>query len=137
MVADDRDVDVRQVMLEIEQQLWGQQDAAEAPWLPEMDGALRDQLVRVRELAAHLLVEPAARPSTLPVIGPLVTWWRRQLHQLVLFYLNDVARQQSALGFATLRVLIDLATENQALRCEVAELRRRQGHSTDTRERST
>ena len=129
--------DVRQVMLEIEQQLWGQQDSTEASWLPELDDALRDQLIRVRELAAHLHVEPAARPSALPVIGTLVTWWRRQLHQLVLFYLNDMARQQSALSFATLRVLIQLATDNQALRREVAELRNRPGHSTDTGERST
>jgi hypothetical protein len=129
--------DVRQVMLEIEQQLWGQQDVTEASWLPELDDALRDHLVRMRELAAHLNVEPAARPSALPVIGRLVTWWRCQFHQLVLFYLNDMARQQSALSFATLRVLIQLATENQALRREVAELHNRLGDSTDASERSS
>jgi hypothetical protein len=61
-------------------------------------------------------------------VGRLVTWWRSQLHNLVLFYINDLARQQTALACAILRTLIHIAAENKRLRQEVADLRQQMAH---------
>jgi hypothetical protein len=76
--------------------------------------------------------------SPLPLLGRLITWWRTQSHQLVLFYINDLIRQQVHFEQAVTRTLIylgqHLASENEQLRSELEDLRQeltRIRHITD------
>ena len=73
-------------------------------------------------MTAGLQVEPAVRASPLPSVGWLVTWWRTQFHNLILFYLNSLARQQAALMYTVIRTFIHMAAENNALRTEIEGL---------------
>jgi hypothetical protein len=122
-MADETTVDAQQLMREIQQQIWAQAGDEDVSWLPDLEPEMRAQLVRLRELATSLQVEPDVQAVSLPIVGRLVTWWRSQLHSLVLFYINDLARQQTALACATLRTLIHMAAENRQLRQEVTQLR--------------
>ncbi len=70
--------------------------------------------------------------SRLPVIGPLVQRVRLALHQVVIYYVNMLARQQSRVNAYEARawsvLMADLETkaaEAEDLRREVAELRAR------------
>jgi hypothetical protein len=123
----EKPINVQDIMQEIEQQIWARKDDLDANWLPQLDPELRAHLVRLRELASSLQVQPIVQHSSLPLFGRLITWWRTQIHQLVLFYINDLVRQQVHFEQAVTRTLIylagRLASENEELRAEVEDLR--------------
>jgi hypothetical protein len=123
----EKPINVQDIMQEIEQQIWAKKDDLDANWLPQLDPELRAHLVRLRELASSLQVQPIVQHSSLPLFGRLITWWRTQIHQLVLFYINDLVRQQVHFEQAVTRTLIylagRLASENEELRAEVEDLR--------------
>jgi hypothetical protein len=123
----EKPINVQDIMQEIEQQIWAKRDDLDANWLPQLDPELRAHLVRLRELASSLQVQPRVQRSSLPLFGRLITWWRTQIHQLVLFYINDLVRQQVHFEQAVTRTLIylagRLASENEELRAEVEDLR--------------
>jgi hypothetical protein len=58
-------------------------------------------LTRLSALEVHSQVQP----SRIPIIGGLVTRLKQALHQLVLFYVRDLAAQQNAFNAQTLHVL--------------------------------
>lgn len=49
--------------------------------------------------------------SSIPVVGPLVQWLRGKIHELVLFYVNQVAAQQIAVNTHLLQALSILGEE--------------------------
>ncbi len=60
-----------------------------------------DVLTRLSALEVH----PHVQPSHIPLIGGLVTQLKQALHQLVLFYVRDLAAQQNAFNAQVVRVL--------------------------------
>lgn len=126
-MPDETPVNAQEIMMQIEQQIWAEKDDPDAEWLPQLDPGLRAHLVRLRELATSLQVQPVVQPSSFPLFGRLVAWWRTQLHQLALFYINELIRQQVQFEQAVARSIIylaqNLASENEELRSEVEGLR--------------
>jgi hypothetical protein len=126
-MPDEMPVDAQEIMMQIEQQVWARKDDLDADWLLELDPGLRAHLVHMRELAGSLQVQPIVQQSPLPLFGRLITWWRAQIHQLVLFYINELIRQQVQFEQAVARSIIylarNLASENEELRSEVEGLR--------------
>jgi hypothetical protein len=93
-------------------------------WPPtEVDPEIRQHLVRLREMASSLHVEAAPSASRLPLVGYAIDRFRSSIHQLVVFYITSLARQQAALFFVVMRVLMALAIENRQLRDEVNKLK--------------
>jgi hypothetical protein len=126
-MPDEMPVNAQEIMTQIEQQILAGKDDLGADWLPELDPELRAHLVRLRELVGSLQVQPMVQHSPLPLLGRLITWWRTQSHQLVLFYINDLVRQQVHFEQAVTRTFIylaqNLASENEELRSDVEDLR--------------
>lgn len=126
-MPDETPVNAQEIMMQIEQQMWNKKDDLDADWLLELDSGLRAHFVHLRELASSLQVQPIVQRSSLPLFGRLITWWRAQIHQLVLFYINDLVRQQVHFEQAVTRTLIylaqHLASENDGLRSEVEGIR--------------
>ena len=128
-MPDEPSVNAQEIMSQIQEQVRAQQGNQDGLEMPEMDPQLRAHLVRLREMGGGLQLEPTVCHSSLPVLGPLVTWWRTQIHQLVLFYINNLTRQQVAFQQAVTRTLVCIAerheTEGARLRSELDELRRK------------
>lgn len=128
-MSDETTISAEEIMRQIERQMRGQQAGDDEPWLPGLDPGLRDHLLRLQELAGRFGLEPAVLPSSVPLVGRLITWGRGQIHQLVLFYVNGLIRQQLAFQQGVTRSLVYLAehleAENKALLAEVEDLRRK------------
>ena len=71
------------------------------------------------------LLEMDVRESHTPLFGGLVNRTRRTLHELVLFYVNKAARQQSEVNHVYGKLLQELVAANQAQAQEIQELRGR------------
>ena len=127
MTADEMPLSAEEIMAQIEQSLWAGTGSPEEAWPPDLDPELRRHLVRLREMAGTLAVDSALQPSRLPVVGGLLTRLRASVHQLVLFYVNGLIRQQADFEQAVVRTLITLARHNlagtRALRTELEQLR--------------
>ena len=121
-MPDEMTIDAREIMLEIQKRVWAQKHEADVLPIPDLDPQVEAQLVHLREMTAGLQVDPAVRASPLPIVGRLVTWWRTRFHNLILFYLNSLARQQAALMYTVIRTFIHMAAENKALRTEIEGL---------------
>jgi hypothetical protein len=126
-MPDETPVNAQEIMMQIEQQIWAEEDDPDAEWLPRLDPGLRAHLMRLRELAGSLQMQPMLQHPSFPLIGRLIAWWRTQIHQLVLFYINEPVRQQVQFEQAVTRTVIylvqHLASENEELRTEVENLR--------------
>lgn len=59
------------------------------------------------QIEAHLHVSSAP----IPLIGPVIQWLRRKFHELVLFYVNQVALQQIKVNTHLLRAMAILSEE--------------------------
>jgi hypothetical protein len=128
-MSDESPINVSDIMQYIERQVWAKSREQDEPWLPISDPELRAHLVRLRELAGGLQLDvPLVERGSVPLVSPLIAWGRRQLHQLVLFYMGGVTRHQAAFAQAVTRTVIYLAeryeAQNKALRAEVEELSR-------------
>lgn len=71
---------------------------------PTPDDSLAEAMQVLAQLAP-LHLQPQVQPSAVPIFGGLITRLKRALHQLILFYLNDLAAQQSAFNHQLLNVL--------------------------------
>ena len=69
---------------------------------------LADQLAILAQLAP-INLKLNVQPSHIPIIGRFITQAKLALHQLILFYLNDLAAQQSTFNHQLLKVLRQLA----------------------------
>jgi hypothetical protein len=136
-MSDESPIDVREIMMQIERQVWAKDQDQDELWLPDLDPELRAHLIRLHEIAGSLQLDvPVVEQSPIPLVGPLVTWWRTKLHQIVLFYINSVTRHQVAFVQAMTRAVIYLAehldAENKALQAEVEDLRRQLAQTRDS-----
>jgi hypothetical protein len=118
------DADVTQIMEYLRSKVVERGWESDNAWpATELDPEIRHHLVRLRELASSLHVEATPRVCRLPIVGPAIDRLRTLVHQLVVFYVASLARQQAALFFVVMRVLMALAIENRQLRDEVNRLK--------------
>lgn len=61
-----------------------------------------------------LQVKMFVSKSSLPIIGPLLQWLRGKLHELVLFYVNQLAAQQITFNTHLLRAVSIMAEDLEA-----------------------
>ena len=62
----------------------------------------------------QLLVKANVQPSTLPLVGGLVTRLKHILHRLVIFYVNQMAEKQVEVNRQMLKALVILAETVEA-----------------------
>lgn len=124
-MEDNTGVSVAQVMREIEEQLWDRCVWKQVPRIPTeiSDDLYAPPLQRLRELAANLYVEFEVSADKTLLVGRAVGWLRKHLHNLVLYYVNNLAHRIATLTFIILQVLDHLAAENKQLREETKRLR--------------
>ena len=63
----------------------------------------------------QLKVSVDIRKTGPPVLGPLVNWFRKQFHQLVIFYVNEVTTRQIKVNFHLIKaayILGQISAEN-------------------------
>lgn len=56
-------------------------------------------------------IAPYITQSTIPVIGPLLDWLRRKVHELVVYYVNQMAAHQIHVNTHMLRTVSLMAEE--------------------------
>jgi len=134
----DPEIDPARIMAEIRERLRRRAAGPGAPFPTfgasgypgEPDGEDYDpdlyyHLRRANELYARLDIEPVLAPSPLtrlPVLGRLWRLIRRQAHNLVLFYLAILARQQLAVNRHLVGVLNRMAVQLEVQRRQVRAL---------------
>jgi hypothetical protein len=141
----DPEVDPAQIMEQIRERIrrrreelgYPQQEfppfgAAAYPGEPEgaFDKDLYYHLRKANDLYYQVDVEPALAPSPatqLPILGRLWGQIRQEAHNLVLFYVGKLARQQLAINRHTVSTLNRMAAQLQELREQVEQLRERAG----------
>jgi hypothetical protein len=109
-------LNVEQIMQEIRTQILAQK-AAEGS---ETAGRIRlsgrrlpadffEQLYQLEMSHDQLRVRAHVQPSTLPLVSPLITRFKQELHRLVIYYINQLAEQQQQVNQQTLRALTLMA----------------------------
>jgi O-antigen chain-terminating methyltransferase len=89
------------------------------------------ELHQVNSLYDRILVGPSIVPRHFPLLGKLVSRLRRELHNLVIYYVNMLGGRQVAFNRAVVNVLnklieqLDEKIEVDDLRKEMEEIRRR------------
>lgn len=116
--APDHDIDVEEIMKQIRAQILARQsdlpqyseslvDISGKRFSPEFYEHLYEANLAHNQVGVDLHVTPVA----LPIIGPLVEAARRKLHEVVLFYVNQVTAQQREVNAHLLQALSLLASE--------------------------
>ncbi len=111
-------LDVEEIMRRIRAHIAQRRQAEGAedvsPNMPRFAGRfsqkLYDELAQAHEASDKVVVSLYVTPSRLPVVGPVIAAFRRQLHQLVVFYINQMAARQVAFNVhmvAALRALVE------------------------------
>jgi hypothetical protein len=114
----DQEVDVEEIMKGIRARILAQQsdlpafvetlvDVSGKRFSPEFYEHLYQANLAHNQVGVDILVTPVR----LPVVGPLIEGFRRKLHQLVLFYVNQVAAQQREVNTHLLQALSLMARE--------------------------
>ena len=91
-------VDIEAIMEEIRKQIQERRHASREDASPIYDGPLPaefyDALMKAEEANAQIQPKMVITESTHPLIGPVVQRFRRNFHELVLFYVNQLASNQ-------------------------------------------
>lgn len=74
-------------------------------------------------------VTPDVRPSGVPVFGRLLDLLRRQLHNLVLYYVNILAAKQAHHNAQVFRMVTYLNRERRRLRAELDKMKAQDSRS--------
>lgn len=112
------DVNIEEIMQEIRKQLLAKRAKLSPDGIPivQIEGKrlspefyehLYGAGMNHDQIQAHMLVSRIS----LPIIGPLIQKMRRTVHQLVLFYVNQVAANQIRVNHHLLRALSILAED--------------------------
>lgn len=119
-VDPDGPVDVDAVMRQIREYILAhkRQTNPEAAALPHFNGqlnpALYEQLYRAALIHDQLGVSMNVVPSRTPIVGPLLTMFRRKFHELTLYYINQLAQKQITFNTHLLAALNELVRELEA-----------------------
>jgi hypothetical protein len=117
-VAENGPVDVDAIMRQIREHLLARKGQSGSAAIPQFNGrfdpALYDHLYRARLMQDQFSIQQNVIPSRVPLIGPLLTFVRRQLHGLTLYYVNQLAQKQITFNTHVLGVLTTLIQELDA-----------------------
>lgn len=101
---------------------------------PSSNSPLQTQLARLRQLSLTAVV-PMLSPSAasrLPLLGPVWSRFRLALHQLVCFYVNNLADQLNAAEAERLQLLDEISRLAEAQQRQIEQLSQQlAGQSTD------
>ena len=112
------DVNVEAIMREIREQILARKAVEVGPDQPlvKIDGKrfpadFYEHLYQAEMLHDQLQVKRFVSETNIPIIGGLVQRLRAALHQLVLFYVNQLAAQQIAVNAHLLRAISLISEE--------------------------
>jgi hypothetical protein len=122
-VNEEGPVDVEAVMRQIREYILARdpnKPAGERAPVLNFDGplapAIYEHLYHANVLRTHLTVAPLVVPSTVPIVGKWLTLVRGKLHELALFYVNQLAQKQGTINAHAVAVLNDLVREVENLK---------------------
>lgn len=112
------DIDVEEIMQQIRARILAEQThlPRHGETLVDIDGKrfsaeFYEHLYRANLAHNEVGVDLLVTPVTLPLVGPLLEALRRKIHELVLFYVNQVTAQQREVNAHLLQALSLLAKE--------------------------
>jgi hypothetical protein len=130
-IDEDGPVDVDAVMRQIREYILARKAAdggtANAPPAFEgrFDPALYEHLHYATLLHDQLYLKPQVIPSRVPIVGPLLTLLKRKLHEVTLFYTDQLAQKQATVNGHVLGALNTLVRElEERSEADLSELRR-------------
>jgi hypothetical protein len=116
--GDGGDIDIEQIMQEIRARILAQQSQLPgyAETLVNVSGkrfapAFYEHLYQANLAHNEVGVDIQVTPVSLPLIGPLIQALRHKLHELILFYVNQVTSQQRKVNGHLLQALSLMAEE--------------------------
>jgi hypothetical protein len=122
-INDDRPVDVDVVLKQIREYILTRNletAASENDPTPHLAGPLDMTLYKhldhANVLHNQLAIAPRVVPVTTPIIGQLLTSIRSKFHELMLFYVNQLAQKQNTFNAHVVGVLNGLVREVEELR---------------------
>jgi L-malate glycosyltransferase len=89
----------------------GSEAAIRQPHTQRLPAAFYDHLQQARESHNRLHVQPQPGKSRLPLLGPFVERVKQAMHLLVVFYVNKMAGEQTAVNAHLIELLTLLAQE--------------------------
>lgn len=110
-------VNIEEIMQEIRQQILAKQSALTEGNTPVPTGGERfspefyERLYHAALSYDQIQVKIHVTPSSIPIIGPLVQRVRHKIHELVLFYVNKSALQQTIVNEHLLQAVNLLSQE--------------------------
>ena len=114
----DGEIDVEEIMQQIRARILAQQSTLPryAETLVDVSGKrfspeFYEHLYQANLAHNQVGVDLHVTPVPLPIVGPLLATLRRKLHELVLFYVNQVTAQQRQVNAHLLQALSLLAQE--------------------------
>ncbi len=114
-IPDSGPVNVDEIMQQIRAHLAKRQGRSDNAPLPQFKGRFApivyDHLYRARLMQNQFTIQQNVIPSRLPIIGPLLTMVRKQLHQLTLYYVNQLAQKQATFNTHILGAITALIQE--------------------------
>ncbi|MCL6646975.1 MAG: hypothetical protein K6U89_01400 [Chloroflexi bacterium] len=104
--------------------VFGQEETGDARWLERLriDPEWAFLIDQVQEDARNLTLHVTVQPSPLPVVGGLLTRFKRAAHELVVFYANLQAARQRVLVGQLLAVVARVVAQQEALQREQRRL---------------
>jgi hypothetical protein len=108
-IRSDEAVDIEAIMAEIRLQIQEKRDASMAGASSAYEGPLPvefyDAMAKADQANAHLQPKMVLTESSLPIIGPLLERIRYNFHELVLYYVNQLASNQIQFNSHLIRAL--------------------------------
>ncbi|MFN8535799.1 MAG: hypothetical protein U0556_19855 [Dehalococcoidia bacterium] len=98
--------------------VFGHDDTGDARWIERLriDPEWAFMLDQIQEDARALTLHVDVRPSPLPVVGGLLTRFKRAAHELVVFYDNIQAARQRVVTGQTIAFLARVVAQQEAIR---------------------
>jgi hypothetical protein len=111
--TDNEPIDIERIMQEIRAEILAQRGlgAAVPTGGKRLPPEFYEHLYQATLASDQLLIQLHVTPIRLPLIGPLLERLRRMVHQLVLFYVNQLAAQQTEVNGHMLQALSILSQE--------------------------
>lgn len=102
-------IDIEAIMEEIRREILAKTGGSGALGVPvsgrRFPADFYDHLYQISLTHHQLEAKLHLTPVHIPLVGPLVQWLRRKVHEVVIFYVNQVAMQQIAVNHHFLQAL--------------------------------
>jgi len=133
-IAADGPIDVDVVMQQIREYLLARksQSSSDGAAVPHFNGRFNpmvyEQLYRANLVYDQLYITRNVIPSRVPIVGPMLSLLRRKLHELILYYVNQLAQKQITFNLHLLNAVNALVQELESLSvAEITDLQHKVG----------